>query len=85
MSLYKKLATAIVFGFLSVSVIHAKSSTIFPKGCEVTGFGYSNDFLILNEKGEQSYYLIQNHSNRQIELEHFEREPDVFNHLPDLF
>nr|WP_242602155.1 enhanced entry protein EnhB [Legionella nagasakiensis] len=44
----------------------------FPRGCEVSGFGYSDNYLIVNEKGEQTFYLIQNRSNTQIELERYE-------------
>jgi hypothetical protein len=35
----------------------------------VSGFGYNQSNLILNETGEQSYYLIQNRSDAKIELE----------------
>lgn len=45
---------------------------IFPKGCEVTGFGYENGHLILNETGDQTLYLIKNHSKNKIMLEHYE-------------
>lgn len=49
----------------------------FPKGCEVTGFGYSDNYLILNETGDQTFYLIQNRTDDQIELERYETR-DVF-------
>ena len=49
----------------------------FPRGCEVVGFGYSDNYLILNEKGSQTLYLIQNHSDKTIELEHHETG-DIF-------
>lgn len=49
----------------------------FPRGCEVTGFGYSNNYLILNERGQQAFYLVQNRSDKTIELEHYETK-DVF-------
>ncbi|MDP3269743.1 MAG: enhanced entry protein EnhB [Legionella sp.] len=55
---------------LLVTASHANSS--FPRGCEVTGFGYSDRYLVLNETGDQSYYLIQNRSNTRIELERHE-------------
>lgn len=77
MSFYKKLI-AIMFSSFLVSITHAKITSIFPRGCEVSGFGYSDNFLILNETGEQTFYLIQNHSDKQIELEHYETDPDVF-------
>ncbi|HAT9099651.1 TPA: enhanced entry protein EnhB, partial [Legionella pneumophila subsp. pneumophila] len=49
----------------------------FPRGCEVTGFGYSENYLILNETGNQTYYLIQNRSDSKIELERFDNS-DAF-------
>ena len=57
-----------------MSVLYAtvSFSSTFPHGCEVTGFGYQDNYLILNERGEQSFYLIQNRSDKSIELEHFE-------------
>lgn len=55
-----------------ISSVHAAGS--FPRGCEVTGFGYSQNYLILNETGNQSYYLIQNHSDTKIELERLSSE-----------
>ena len=58
----------IVFCVNFVFATLAFSST-FPRGCEVSGFGYSDNFLILNDKGDQSFYLIQNHSSLPIELE----------------
>lgn len=45
------------------------SAANFPRGCEVTGFSFNDNHLILNESGEQSFYLIQNHANQQIEIE----------------
>lgn len=52
-------------------------SSIFPRGCEVSGFGYNNNLLVLNERGGQAFYLIQNRSNKAVELEHYETK-DVF-------
>ncbi|ASQ45981.1 hypothetical protein clem_07130 [Legionella clemsonensis] len=46
--------------------------TPFPHGCEVRGFGFSDHHLILNETGEQSFYLIQNRSSKPIELQRIE-------------
>jgi hypothetical protein len=47
--------------------LNAASS--FPRGCEVAGFGYDVNLLILNETGQQAYYLIQNRSDEHIKLE----------------
>lgn len=44
----------------------------FPRGCEVTGFGFNQNNLILNSTGEQAFYLIQNRSNDSIELERYD-------------
>jgi len=78
MSFYKKLATvvtALSFGFF---LNHAHAVDSFPRGCEVTGFGFSKNYLILNEQGDQMLYLFQNHADQQIELEHYETQADVF-------
>lgn len=48
-----------------------------PRGCQVIGFGYQNNFLILNDRNAQTFFLIQNRSNRMIELEHHETK-EVF-------
>lgn len=49
----------------------------FPRGCEVSGFGYNGTNLVLNEKGDQSYYLIQNRDTRDIEMQRVQA-PDEF-------
>lgn len=70
----KRNLNAIILCFLCVTTCAAGK---FPRGCEVTGFGYSDNYLILNETGEQTFYLIQNRSNDLIELERYETR-DVF-------
>ena len=70
--------TNFIIGFvLNTLLATIAFATPFPHGCEVSGFGYSDNFLILNERGVQSFYLIQNRSNKAIELEHVEIK-DVF-------
>lgn len=59
-----------ILSILFVSKLSLAAS--FPHGCEIRGFGYNNNFLVLNEHGGQTFYLIQNHSNQTIELEHVE-------------
>lgn len=68
------LLTAIT---LSSFIAGATNAATLPHGCEVTGFGFSENYLVLNELGDQAFYLIQNHSDKQIELERFETQ-DVF-------
>ena len=55
----------------------AEAKVNYPRGCEVIGYGYSQNFLILNETGDQTFYLIQNRSSKQIELQRHETQ-DVF-------
>ncbi len=62
---------------LALVVLNSSSAAPFPKGCEVTGFAFADNFLVLNDKGDQTLYLIQNRSEQQIELERHETR-DVF-------
>lgn len=68
-----KLAAALLITCLSTAV-NAES---FPHGCEVTGFGYNGQDLIVNDTGNQAFYLIQNRSDRNIEIQRVETK-DVF-------
>lgn len=70
MSLFKHISKSILLSVLLINTVDADSS--FPRGCEVSGFAYNQNNLILNENGEQSYYLIQNRSEAKIELERHE-------------
>ena len=74
MSFYAKPIIIFILQTLFATTVF---SGIFPRGCEVTGFGYTDNYLILNERGEQAFYLVQNRSNKLIELEHYETK-DVF-------
>ncbi|MCA0403656.1 MAG: enhanced entry protein EnhB [Proteobacteria bacterium] len=71
MSVRKTLIT------LSLILLSQTLFATFPRGCEVRGFGFDSDYLILNDSGSQSFYLIQNRSNLQIILQRHEA-PDVF-------
>lgn len=53
------------------------NAAVFPRGCEVSDFGFQDSHLILNEHGNQALYLIQNHSDKAIDLEHVETK-DLF-------
>lgn len=46
----------------------------FPHGCEVSGFAFSENYLILNEHGDQAFYLLQNRSGKAIELELYQTQ-----------
>jgi hypothetical protein len=72
MFVLRPIYKSILCSALLASTLHAASS--FPRGCEVRGFDYNQNNLILNETGDQSYYLIQNHSNTPIELERITTE-----------
>ncbi|KTD00255.1 hypothetical protein [Fluoribacter gormanii] len=74
MSVFHKINKSILFSAVLVGAAQAQVASTFPRGCEVTGFGYSQNYLILNETGNQSYYLIQNHSDSKIEMERVNTE-----------
>lgn len=67
MSLSSCLKKTLVISAILINGVHATS--VFPRGCEVIGFGFDQNYLILNASGEQSYYLIQNRSESKVELE----------------
>ena len=75
MSNYTKLPALLA---LSIFVTAPNAATSFPRGCEVTGYSFSGNALVLNERNQQTFYMIQNRSNKKIELEHYETQPDVF-------
>lgn len=79
MSFYKKLATIFTLSLSSISLVQASSPpSLFPRGCEIAGFAFEKNFLILNDLGRQTLFLMQNHSNQTIELEHYETQADAF-------
>ncbi len=49
----------------------------FPQGCENSGFGFDDPYVIFNDTGDQTYFLIENHSEMNIELQRVETE-DTF-------
>ena len=61
---------------LTLNLSHA--ANIFPRGCLITGYGFNKNYLVLNEHGSQTLFLIQNRSNTNLELEHVETRPNVF-------
>ncbi len=74
------------FFFLFLSIFSTQQLFAYPKGCEVKGFSYEFNNLVLNPKGEQSFYMIQNISPSQIELRRHETRnvfmsPDLQTHL----
>lgn len=63
-------------GLISLIASSAYASG-FPRGCEVSGFNYSDNYLILNQAGHQTFFLMQNRSSHPILLERHETR-DVF-------
>lgn len=78
MALYKKLATLFIASLANFSINQSYAAAAFPRGCENSGFVFYRNFLVMNEHGKQSFFLIQNHSQEKIELEHFETKVDAF-------
>lgn len=75
MSLFSNVTKTLAFSLILVNTVDA--AALFPRGCEVSGFGYERDQVILNDSGQQSYYLVQNRTENKIELER-EDSSEVF-------
>lgn len=50
----------------------------FPRGCEVSGFSFNRNHLILNDNGAQTLFMIQNTGQAAVSFEHVETREDVF-------
>ena len=75
MSPYTKITALLT---LSLLFTNATAETSFPHGCEVVGFGFNQNDLVLNDTGTQAFYMLQNRSDKQVELEHIETNPNIF-------
>ncbi|KTD23667.1 hypothetical protein [Legionella israelensis] len=64
--------TTVLFIFISLFSADICWAQNYPRGCEVKGFGYDGNYLLLNETGEQTFYLLQNTSNAKVELQRYE-------------
>lgn len=74
MSISRKIVSVLSLAALIQNIAYSES---FPRGCEVTGFGYNGTNLVVNDNGNQSFYLIQNRGNRPIEMQRVANR-DVF-------
>lgn len=54
-----------------ISFAHSQQP-LFPRGCEAKGFAFQDNYLIMNESGRQSFFLIQNKSEDTIEMQRIE-------------
>src|SRR3990167_9494479 len=61
-----------ILGFTLLFLSNSACTESFPRGCEVTGFGYNDGHLIINETGKQSFFLIRNHSALPIKMQRVE-------------
>lgn len=62
-----------------VLTANASITDTFPQGCEVKGFGFSDNYLIFNDDGRQTLYLIQNRHSQPIELKRLETRNVLMN------
>ena len=62
----------LIFAGIFIFFINSIAIASYPRGCEATGFSYSQNFLTLNATGEQTFYLIQNKSQKSLEVERYE-------------
>lgn len=65
-------ASSLLLVLVTSATSAAPVASHFPRGCEVTGFGYNGTNLVVNETGNQAYYLIQNRSPKTIEMQRVE-------------
>lgn len=68
MSFCKKMLTITL---MTIS-FNGMAASNFPHGCEVSGFGFADNFLILNHNANQTFYLIQNRGTALVELQRYE-------------
>jgi hypothetical protein len=54
------------------------NSWAFPKGCEVSGFAFQQNHLVLNDQNNQTLFLIENTGQHPIEFEHIETQAESF-------
>jgi hypothetical protein len=66
MSIYTKIASTLTLSLLCHLSV---AGTAMPRGCEVSGFGFQSLYATFNDTGSQTFFLIQNRSNLNIELE----------------
>lgn len=64
------------FTFLFLLTFLSTQANAFPRGCEVTGYGFNQGFVIFNPEGKQTLYLIANRTNKPIYLERFTNADD---------
>lgn len=72
MSLLSRVNHSILLSALLINAANCASS--FPRGCEVSGFAFDKNNIIINDSGDQSYYLVQNRAASKIELERYETD-----------
>ncbi len=75
MTIYLRRISLITFLTFFTSLTIAAT---FPRGCEVSGFGFNQNYLIVNDTDAQSFYLLQNYSKKPIALRRVETKPDTF-------
>ncbi|MFY7698018.1 MAG: enhanced entry protein EnhB [Legionella sp.] len=68
----QQLITFFITLVIIVFNTNSARATTFPHGCEVTGFGFNNSYLILNDSDTQKFYLLANRTDKKIELERLE-------------
>ncbi len=73
MSVYKQFFTTVAL--LCGVVTNAPAAGLFPHGCEVSGFGFQDQFVTFNDTGQQMYFLVENRSTLNIELERISTTP----------
>lgn len=73
MFVYKKIFA--VTTFLCGFALNTHAAGLFPRGCEVSGFGFQDQYVTFNDTGGQMYFLVENRSSLNIELERISTTP----------
>jgi hypothetical protein len=75
----KKLCCYSLLIFISTATFAKyQAPSIFPGGCKVSGYGFKYNKLVLYPKGRQAFYLIYNHSNEPVIMEHVPKKRNGF-------
>jgi hypothetical protein len=59
---------------ISTPMIHAAE---FPRGCTASGYAFIDEYLVVNDQGNQTLFMMQNRVDKMVELQKYETK-DVF-------
>lgn len=69
----QKVITVIALSLFTLTT-HSSYAANFPKGCHAQGYQFIDGRLKLNDEGNQTLYLIKNHSKEHVKLKRYEEQ-----------